>query len=128
MKRILTIILAIAAFVACNPDDDKLEFNPSQLPGTKWEGELKLYEGNRLESASTVTLRFDTADSGEFFQKRSGSGNKENYRFSYTAKGNMLSFDCPVISGSWSVSDYNSQTMKLTLEPSKNGVMFLSVK
>lgn len=127
MKRIFTIILALAALVACNPDD-KLEFNASQLPQTKWEGELKLYEGDRLKSSSSVTLRFDTATSGEFFQKRSSSSQKESYDFTYTASGKIIRFDCPVISGSWSVSDYNAQTMKLTLEPGKNGVMILGIK
>lgn len=127
MKRLLTIIFALAALVACNPDDTT-EFNPSNLPQTKWEGELKLYDGGRLKSSSTVTLRFDTASNGKLFQKRSGTGAKEEYDFSYTAKGQTIRFDCPVISGQWSVSDYNSTTMKLTLEPSKNGVMILSIK
>ena len=40
----------------------------------------------------------------------------------------MITFDCPVINGSWSVSDYNPSTMKLTLEPTKTGVMVLSIK
>lgn len=128
MKRILTIIFAIAALAACNPDDKLPEFNPSDLPQTKWEGELKFYEADRLKSSSSVTLRFDTSSSGEFFQKRTGAGSKENYDFGYSVQGKTITFDCPVISGSWSVSNYNSNTMKLTLEPSKNGVMTLSIK
>lgn len=127
MKRLLTIIFALAAIIACNPDDTT-KFDPSNLPQTKWEGELKLYEGGRLKTSSTVTLRFDTASNGKLFQKRSGAGAKEEYDFNYTAKGQTISFDCPVINGSWSISDYNSTTMKLTLEPTKNGVMILSIK
>lgn len=127
MKRILTIILALAALIACNPDD-ATQFDPSNLPQTKWEGDLKLYEGGRLKSSSTVTLRFDTASSGKLFQKRSGTSAKDEYDFKYSAKGQTISFDCPVINGLWSVSDYNSTTMKLTLEPSKNGTMTLSIK
>ena len=127
MKRILTIILAVAALASCHPDD-KLQFDPTSLPQTKWEGELKFYEADRLKSSSTVTLRFDSASAGEFFQKRNGSGSKENYGFNYSVTENRISFDCPVISGSWSVSEYTANTMKLTLEPGKNGVMLLSLK
>ena len=128
MKRLLTIIFALAALIACNPEEKKDTFSPSVLPQTKWEGELKQYEGGRLKSSSTVTLRFDTASNGKLFQKRSGNGSKEEYDFSYSANNQMITFDCPVINGSWSVSDYNPSTMKLTLEPTKTGVMVLSIK
>ena len=128
MKRILTIILAIMAITACDPADKSDVFNPESLLQTKWEGDLKFYEGGRLKSSSTVTLRFDSMTEGEFFQKRSGSPTKENYEFIYKVSGQTITFDSPVINGSWSVSDYNSVTMKLTLEPSRNGVMILSVK
>ena len=127
MKRILTIIFALAALIACNPDDET-RFDASNLPQTKWEGELKLYEAGRLKNSSSVTLRFDTTSDGKFFQKRSGTSGKDEYDFRYSVAGKKISFDCPVIYGSWSVSDYNSSTMKLTLEPSGNGVMILSLK
>jgi hypothetical protein len=127
MKRILTIIFAVMALVACNKKEE-IKFNASILPQTKWEGELKLYDADKLKSSSTVTLRFDTASNGKLFQKRSGAGKKDEYDFSYSAKGQVITFDCPVINGSWSVSDYNTSTMRLTLEPSKTGVMILSIK
>lgn len=127
MKRILTIIFAVMALVACKKNDE-IKFNGADLPQTKWEGELKLYDADKLKSSSTVTLRFDTASNGKMFQKRSGAGKKDEYDFSYSAKGQTITFDCPVINGSWSVSDYNTSTMKLTLEPSKSGVMILSRK
>ncbi len=128
MKRILTFIFAFVFLTACDPADKAEVFNPESLPQTKWEGDLKFYEGGRLKSSSSVTLRFDSLSEGKFFQKRSGSSTKENYDFSYNASGQTITFDCPVINGRWSVSDYNSVTMELTLEPSRNGVMILSIK
>ena len=128
MKRILTIILAIVAITACDPADKSDVFNPESLSQTKWEGDLKFYEGGRLKSTSSVTLRFDSLSEGVFYQKRSGSPTKESYNFTYNVSGQYVTFDCPVINGKWSVSDYNSTTMKLTLEPSKNGVMVLAIK
>lgn len=131
MKRTLTLIIALMALVvlsACEPEEKKGNFNPDNLPQTRWEGDLKFYDGGRLKSTSEVTIRFDSLSEGKLFQKRSGSSSKESYDFSYTATGSSITFDCPVINGRWSVSDYNSTTMKLTLEPSRNGVMVLAIK
>lgn len=128
MKRFLTLILALVTLAACKPDEDTTSFNAENLIGTKWEGDLKLYESGRLKSSSQVTFNFDSASTGRFIQKRSVSSGKENYEFSYSVNNEKITFDCPVISGLWSVSNYTASSMALTLEPSRNGVMTLSLK
>ena len=128
MKRFLTLILALVTLAACKPDEDTSSFNAETLIGTKWEGDLKFYESGRLKSSSQVTFYFDSISSGRFIQKRSESSGKESYEFSYSVNNEKITFDCPVISGLWSVSNYNASSMVFTLEPSRNGVMTLSLK
>lgn len=129
MKRILTIILAAVALVACDPDSNKVEneFNAENIVNTKWEGTLKNIEGSAVKSTADVTLRFDSASAGKFSQKRSGSSSKESYDLSYSVSGKKITFDCPVISGTWEVSNYTDKTMVLTLLPGKNGIMTLGI-
>ena len=129
MKKILTIILAVFALTACDPNENSAtEFNAENIVNTKWEGTLKNIEGSAVKSTSDVTLRFDTASAGKFSQKRSGATSKESYDMSYSISGKKITFDCPVISGTWEVTGYTDQTMLLTLLPSKNGIMTLVIK
>ena len=129
MKKILTIILAVFALTACDPNENSAtEFNAENIVNTKWEGTLKYIEGSAVKSTSDVTLRFDTASAGKFSQKRSGATSKESYDMSYSISGKKITFDCPVISGTWEVTGYTDQTMLLTLLPSKNGIMTLVIK
>ena len=129
MKKILTIILAVFALTACDPNENSAtEFNAENIVNTKWEGTLKYIEGSAVKSTSDVTLRFDTASAGKFSQKRSGATSKETYDMSYSISGKKITFDCPVISGTWEVTGYTDQTMLLTLLPSKNGIMTLVIK
>ena len=129
MKKILTIILAVFALTACDPNENSAtEFNAENIVNTKWEGTLKNIEGSAVKSTSDVTLRFDTASAGKFSQKRSGATSKESYDMSYSISGKKITFDCPVISGTWEVTGYTDQTMLLTLLPSKNGIMTLARK
>lgn len=129
MKKILTIILAVFALTACDPNENSAtEFNAENIVNTKWEGTLKNIEGSAVKSTSDVTLRFDTASAGKFSQKRSGATSKESYDMSYSISGKKITFDCPVISGTWEVTGYTDQTMLLTLLPSKNGIMTLAIK
>lgn len=129
MKKILTIILAVFALTACDPNENSAtEFNAENIVNTKWEGTLKNIEGSAVKSTSEVTLRFDTASAGKFSQKRSGATSKESYDMSYSISGKKITFDCPVISGTWEVTGYTDQTMLLTLLPSKNGIMTLVIK
>lgn len=128
MKKILTIILAVFALTACDPNENSAtEFNAENLVNTKWEGTLKNIENSAIKGTSDVTLRFDTASAGKFSQKRSGSSSKESYDFSYSVSGKRINFDCPVISGTWEVTGYTDKTMSLTLLPSKNGIMTLVI-
>lgn len=43
----------------------------------------------------------------------------------YEISGKTITFDCPVIDGTWEVSGYTENTMTLTLLPGKNGLMIL---
>lgn len=129
MKKILTIILAVFALTACDPNENSAtEFSAENLVSTKWEGTLKNIEGSAVKSTSDISLRFDTASAGKFSQKRSGSSSKETYDLSYSVSDKRITFDCPVISGTWEVTGYTDQTMVLTLLPSKNGIMTLVIK
>jgi hypothetical protein len=128
MKKILTIILAVFALTACDPNENSAtEFNAENLVNTKWEGTLKNIENSAVKGTSDVTLRFDTASAGKFSQKRSGSSSNEAYDFSYSVSGKRINFDCPVISGTWEVTGYTDKTMPLALLPSKNGIMTLVI-
>ncbi|MBR5300057.1 MAG: hypothetical protein IKU36_07390 [Bacteroidales bacterium] len=129
MKRILTIIFAALALAACDPADKKAEnqFNAEDIVNTKWEGTLKNIEGSTVKSTADVTLRFDSATIGRFTQKRSGATSKESYDLSYSISDMKITFDCPVISGTWEVSNYTEQSMVLTLLPAKNSIMTLSI-
>lgn len=128
MKRFFTLIIALVTLAACGPEENTASFDAEDIIGTKWEGELKFYESGRLKSNSAATIRFDSASAGQFTQKRNGASGKENFDFSYSVKGERITFDCPVINGTWSISNYSASTMVLSLEPSKNGVMTLYLK
>lgn len=126
MKKFLAIILAAFAFAACDPDEKSAtEFKAENIIDTKWNGTLKTVEGSVVKGTSDVTLRFTTAESGKLTQKRSGSGSKESYDLTYNVSGKKITFDCPVISGTWEVTNYAEQAMTLTLLPSKTGIMTL---
>lgn len=129
MKKFLAIILAAFAFTACDPENTSTtEFNAENLISTKWDGTLKNVEGSAVKSTSEVTLRFDSSSTGKFTQKRQGSTSKESYDLTYSVSGKKISFDCPVISGTWEVSNYTEQTMTLTLQPSNKGIMTLVIR
>lgn len=126
MKKFLAIILAAFAFAACDPDEKSAtEFKAENIIDTKWNGTLKTVEGSVVKGTSDVTLRFTTAEAGKLTQKRSGSGSKESYDLTYSVSGKKITFDCPVINGTWEVTNYAEQAMTLTLLPSKTGIMTL---
>ena len=71
------------------------------------------------------TLKFIGSGTGTFSQKRSSTTSKQNYDMKYEISGKTITFDCPVIDGTWEVSGYTENTMTLTLLPGKNGLMIL---
>jgi len=125
MKRIITILIAALALAACDEKTNTAEFSADAIYGTRWDGSLKVVEGGVAKNTSEVTLKFNTGDSGQLIQKRSGVSSKDVYEMSYSVSGKNISFDCPVISGTWSVSAYTEQAMTLTLQPGKQSVMTL---
>lgn len=129
MKRILTIILAAVTLAACDPSDKKVDndFKAENIVDTKWEGTLKNIEGSAVKNTANVTLTFNSSSAGKFTQKRSGAPAKESYDFSYSVSGKRITFDCPVISGTWEVTNHTDQTMVLTLLPSKSSIMTLGM-
>ena len=128
MKRFLAIIMAALAFAACDPDDKSAtEFKAENIIDTKWEGTLKNVEGSAVKNTADVALRFDSATAGRFTQKRSGATSKESYDLSYSISDMKITFDCPVINGTWEVSNYTDKTMTLTLLPSKSSIMTLGI-
>ena len=126
MKRFLAIIMAAFAFAACDPDEKSAtEFKSENIIDTKWTGTLKTIDGTVVKGTADVTLRFTTENAGKFTQKRSGSGSKDSYDLSYSVSGKKISIDCPVINGTWEVTNYMEQAMTLTLLPSKSSIMTL---
>lgn len=126
MKRILTIIFAALAIAACDPDENSsTEFKAENLVSTVWKGTLQNIQNGAVSNSAEVTVKFDTADSGQMIQKRSGAPAKDYYDMTYSVTGKKITFDCPVISGTWEVSGYVEQAMTLTLLPSRNSIMTL---
>lgn len=126
MKRILTIILAAFALAACDPDSkNENSFKAENLINTSWDGTLQIVQGNTVSGSSQVTLHFNTADSGQLIQKRSGVTSKDKYDMTYSVSGKRITFDCPVISGTWEVTGYMDGAMTLSLLPNKKGTMNL---
>lgn len=126
MKRILTIILAAFALAACDPDSkNENSFKAENLINTSWDGSLQIVQGNTVSGTSQVTLHFNTADSGQLIQKRSGVTSKDKYDMTYSVSGKRITFDCPVISGTWEVTGYMDGAMTLSLLPNKKGTMNL---
>lgn len=126
MRKIFAIILAALAFAACDPNEDKgTDFKAENLVATRWEGNLQNVQGGVVSKSSAITLLFNTSDSGQMIQKKSGSTSKDQYDMTYTVSGKKITFDCPIISGTWEVSGYTDQIMSLTLLPSRNSMMTL---
>ena len=121
-------MLAAFTLAACDPNEKPVEFTAENLIQTRWEGTLQTTQGNLVTGTSDITLKFDTAYSGHMIQKRSGAAAKDYYDMTYSVSGKKISFDCPVISGTWEVSGYTDSTMLLTLLPTKNSQMILSLK
>lgn len=127
MKRILTIILAAFALAACDPDSkNDNSFKAENLIQTSWEGSLQIVQGSTVSGTSQVTLHFNTADSGQMIQKRSGATSKDKYDMTYSVSGKKITFDCPVISGTWEVTGYIDGAMTLSLLPNKKSIMNLA--
>lgn len=126
MKRILSIILAAFAIISCDPaDKDTISFNEENIENTRWKGVWKRTEGQMVKEQADVTLKFIGSGTGTFSQKRSSTTSKQNYDMKYEISGKTITFDCPVIDGTWEVSGYTENTMTLTLLPGKNGLMIL---
>ena len=126
MKRILSIILAAFAIISCDPaDKDTISFNEENIENTRWKGVWKRTEGQMVKEQADVTLKFIGSGTGTFSQKRSSTTSKQNYDMKYGISGKTITFDCPVIDGTWEVSGYTENTMTLTLLPGKNGLMIL---
>lgn len=126
MKRILSIILAAFAIISCDPaDKDTISFNEENIENTRWKGVWKRTEGSMVKEQADVTLKFIGSGTGTFSQKRSSTTSKQNYDMKYEISGKTITFDCPVIDGTWEVSGYTENTMTLTLLPGKNGLMIL---
>lgn len=126
MKRILSIILAAFAIISCDPaDKDTISFNEENIENTRWKGVWKRTEGQMVKEQADVTLKFIGSGTGSFSQKRSSTTSKQNYDMKYEISGKTITFDCPVIDGTWEVSGYTENTMTLTLLPGKNGLMIL---
>lgn len=128
MKRIFAIIIAMATLAACGPEEAKNLFTADKLPGTKWDGTLKEMEGKVVKSTSEVTIRFNTASEGQLTHKDKGAAGKETYQMSYSVSGQNISVDCPIINGTWAVSNYTDQSMTLTILPGKNKTMSLMLQ
>ncbi|MBQ6879331.1 MAG: hypothetical protein IJN52_03885 [Bacteroidales bacterium] len=126
MKRILTILLAAITLAACDPDkQNSLDFKAENLVQTSWEGSLQTIQGSVVTTTAQVTLKFNTSDSGQMIQKRNGTNSKDRYDMTYSVSGKKITFDCPVISGTWEVTGYMENAMNLTLLPSKKSIMTL---
>ena len=126
MKRILSIILAAFAIISCDPaGKDTISFNEENTENTRWKGVWKRTEGAMVKEQADVTLKFIGSGTGTFSQKRSSTTSKQNYDMKYEISGKTITFDCPVIDGTWEVSGYTENTMTLTLLPGKNGLMIL---
>jgi len=126
MKRILSIILAAFAIISCDPaNKDTISFNEENIENTRWKGVWKRTEGQMVKEQADVTLKFIGSGTGTFSQKRSSTTSKQNYDMKYEISGKTITFDCPVIDGTWEVSGYTENTMTLTLLPGKNGLMIL---
>ena len=128
MKRIFAIIVAMATLAACGPEEAKNLFTADKLPGTNWDGTLKEMEGKVVKSTSEVTIRFNTASEGQLTHKDKGAAGKETYQMSYSVSGQNISVDCPIINGTWAVSNYTDQSMTLTILPGKNKTMSLMLQ
>ena len=126
MKRILTILLAAITLAACDPDkQNSLDFKAENLVQTSWEGSLQTIQGSVVTTTAQVTLKFNTSDSGQMIQKRNSTNSKDRYDMTYSVSGKKITFDCPVISGTWEVTGYMENAMNLTLLPSKKSIMTL---
>ena len=126
MKRILSIILATFAIIACDPaEENTTSFSEENIENTRWKGVWKRTEGSMVKEQADVTLKFIGSGTGTFSQKRSSTTSKQNYDMKYEISGKTITFDCPVIDGTWEVSGYTENTMTLTLLPGKNGLMIL---
>ena len=126
MKRILSIILATFAIIACDPaEENTTSFNEDNIENTRWKGVWKRAEGSMIKEQADITLKFLTSSTGSFSQKRSSTSPKQTYDMKYEISGKNITFDCPVIDGTWEVSGYTENAMTLTLLPSRNGLMIL---
>ena len=126
MKRILSIILVAFAIIACDQtDDNTTSFSEENIENTRWKGVWKRTEGSMVKEQADVTLKFITSGNGTFSQKRSATTSKQTYDMKYEISGKNITFDCPVIDGTWEVTGYTETAMTLTLLPSKNGLLIL---
>lgn len=126
MKRILSIILAAFAIISCDPaEKDTTSFSEENIENTRWKGVWKRTEGSMIKEQADVTLKFFSSGTGTLSQKGSSTISKQTYDLTYRISGKNITFDCPVIDGTWEVSEYTGNAMVLTLLPNKNGLMTL---
>ena len=126
MKRILSIILATFAIIACDPaEENATSFSEENIENTRWKGVWKRTEGSMVKEQADVTLKFISSGTGSFSQKRSATTSKQTYDMKYEISGKNITFDCPVIDGTWEVTGYTETAMTLTLLPNRNGLLIL---
>ena len=126
MKRILSIILATFAIIACDPaEENTTSFSEENIENTRWKGVWKRTEGSMVKEQADVTLKFFSSGTGSFSQKRSSTTSKQTYDMKYEISGKNITFDCPVIDGTWEVTGYTETAMTLTLLPNRNGLLIL---
>ncbi len=126
MKRILSIILATFAIIACDPaEENTTSFSEENIENTRWKGVWKRTEGSMVKEQADVTLKFISSGTGSFSQKSSSTASKQTYDMKYEISGKNITFDCPVIDGTWEVTGYTETAMTLTLLPNRNGLLIL---
>lgn len=121
MKRILTFIIAIAAMTACEKENTN-EFSADILPGTRWEGTLTTASSGSSSSTS-LTVSFRDASTGSITAKTASTQRVETHQMSYSVKGKTITFECPVINGIWTVTEYDSTRRTMILKDRSNTLM-----
>lgn len=118
MKRIMTILIALAALTACEKTDTN-DFSETMLPGTRWEGMLTTANG-ATSTSSDVNLTFRNASQGSASVRNFSTQKMETYQMTYSVTGKTITFECPVINGIWNVKEYNSTERTMVLKDRNN--------
>lgn len=120
MKTIKTLLLLIccAVLTSCSSDDDPNDFSIDEdsLIQTTWGGTIVKTSGSQVIIQQSVLMQFFTEREGQCITEYDNEKSSDVYPFTYSIDGKIITISGILISGKYTLVDFNKSEKKIVLE------------